>query len=82
MPKLTSTALFGSQTFGGTVFYDAGNVWADWRDIDPMAVKQGAGVGLRYLSPIGPLRVDVGWKLDREHGEPKSAVLVSFGNAF
>jgi outer membrane protein insertion porin family len=74
--------LFGSQTFGGTVFYDAGNVWADWRDIDPSGVKQGAGLGLRYLSPIGPLRVDVGWKLDRETGETPYAVSVSFGNPF
>jgi outer membrane protein assembly factor BamA len=74
--------LFGSPTFGGTVFYDAGNVWADWRDIDPGKVKQGAGVGLRYVSPIGPLRVDIGWKLDRETGENPYAVTVSFGNPF
>ncbi|MES1245303.1 MAG: POTRA domain-containing protein [Acidobacteriota bacterium] len=74
--------IFGSQTFGGTVFYDAGNVWADWRDIDPGKAKQGAGVGLRYLSPIGPLRVDIGWKLDRERGEDPYAVTVSFGNPF
>ncbi len=72
--------LFGS--LGGTVFYDAGNVWADWRDLDPAGVKQGAGVGLRYLSPIGPLRVDIGWKLDREPGESPYAVSVSFGNPF
>ncbi|HEX3128088.1 MAG TPA: outer membrane protein assembly factor BamA [Thermoanaerobaculia bacterium] len=74
--------LFRSQTFGGTVFYDAGNVWADWRDIDPGGIKQGAGVGLRYLSPIGPLRVDIGWKLDRERGENPYAITVSFGNPF
>jgi outer membrane protein insertion porin family len=72
--------LFGA--VGGTVFYDAGNVWADWRDIDLGGVKQGAGVGLRYLSPIGPLRVDIGWKLDREIGETPYAVTVSFGNPF
>jgi len=67
---------------GGTVFVDAGNVWADWRDMRVSQIKPGAGLGVRYLTPIGPLRVEVGWKLDREHGEPKSAVLVSFGNAF
>jgi outer membrane protein assembly factor BamA len=67
---------------GGTIFVDAGNVWADWQDVRLRDVKPGAGLGLRYLTPIGPLRVEVGWKLDRERGEPKSAVLVSFGNAF
>jgi outer membrane protein insertion porin family len=67
---------------GGTVFADAGNVWPAWRDVDAAEAKLGVGVGLRYLSPIGPLRVEVGWKLDREPGEPGSAVLISFGNAF
>jgi len=67
---------------GGTVFLDTGNVWADWRDVRLREIKSGAGVGLRYLTPIGPLRVEVGWKLDREPGESASAVLVSFGNAF
>jgi outer membrane protein insertion porin family len=67
---------------GGTVFLDAGNVWADWHDVDVREAKLGAGVGLRYLSPIGPLRLEVGWKLDREPGESRSAVLISFGNAF
>lgn len=67
---------------GGTVFFDAGNVWADWRDMELQEIKSGAGLGVRYLTPIGPLRLEIGWKLDREHGEPKSAVLVSFGNAF
>lgn len=72
--------LFGA--LGGTVFYDAGNVWANWRDLDPAALKSGVGVGMRYLSPIGPLRLDFGWKLDREPGEQEWAVSLSFGNPF
>lgn len=72
--------LFGA--VGGTVFYDAGNVWADWSDMDPADLKGGLGLGVRYLSPIGPLRLDVGWKLDREPGEEGIAFSVSFGNPF
>lgn len=69
--------------FGGTVFYDAGNVWADWQSIDWGDVKQGIGVGVRYLSPIGPLRLDAGWKLDPDEGESRGPVLlISFGNPF
>jgi len=67
---------------GGTLFVDAGNVWADWRDIRWQDVKPGVGIGVRYLTPVGPLRVDVGWKLDKEPGESKSALLFSLGNAF
>jgi outer membrane protein insertion porin family len=66
----------------GTVFYDAGNVWADWRSIRLNDLKGGAGVGVRYLSPIGPLRLDVGWKLDAESGEPHHAISLIFGNPF
>jgi outer membrane protein insertion porin family len=69
--------------FGGTVFYDAGNVWADWQSIDWGDIKQGIGVGVRYLSPIGPLRLDAGWKLDPDEGESRGPVLlISFGNPF
>ncbi len=68
---------------GGVVFADSGNVWADWRDIDPSEVRNGVGVGLRYLSPIGPLRIDFGWKLDREPREKKGVqVSFTFGNPF
>ena len=68
--------------FGATAFYDAGNVWADWRDLDYADVKHGAGVGVRYLTPIGPVRVEIGWKLDREPDEDPTAIFLSVGNAF
>ncbi len=73
--------IFGP-TLGGTVFYDAGNVWADWRDIDPGGVKQGVGVGLRYNSPVGPFRVDFGYKLDREPYEEDYTWTFTYGNPF
>jgi outer membrane protein insertion porin family len=67
----------------GVAFYDTGNVWADWREIDLGELKSGAGLGVRYLSPIGPLRLDVGWKLDREPFEEATPVYqISFGNPF
>jgi outer membrane translocation and assembly module TamA len=69
-------------SLGGTLFADSGNVWADWRHMDISEVKTGAGIGLRYLTPVGPLRVEVGWKLRPERDESRSAVLLSFGNAF
>jgi outer membrane protein insertion porin family len=66
----------------GVVFYDAGNVWADWRSIGFDSLRSGAGVGARYLSPIGPFRLDIGWKIDPLRGEPHYAVSLSFGNPF
>ncbi len=68
---------------GGVVFVDSGNVWADWRSIDLSEVRTGAGVGLRYVSPIGPLRIDFGWKLARRPDEKKGVqISFSFGNPF
>jgi len=67
---------------GGTVFVDGGNVWADWRDVSVSDLKWGAGLGVRYASPVGPVRLEVGWKLDRLASEDSYVVLFSFGNAF
>jgi translocation and assembly module TamA len=42
----------------GAAFIDAGRAAERWRDLDPAL---GYGVGLRYRSPIGPVRMDVAW---------------------
>ncbi|MBW8877837.1 MAG: outer membrane protein assembly factor BamA [Acidobacteria bacterium] len=68
--------------FGGTLFYDAGNVWADWRSIRPGDVKNGVGLGARYLSPVGPIRAGIGWKLNREKGESGYQLFFNIGNPF
>ena len=51
---------------GGTVFYDVAQVWKDPEDIrlsfgGTKGMRQGTGVGLRYMTPIGPVRVEYGW---------------------
>ena len=48
----------------GSVFFDAGNVW---RRVDDFAssLEAGAGIGARVNTPIGPLRLDVGFPLTR-----------------
>ncbi len=67
---------------GGNLFFDIGNVWSDWRDIDLAQLKSGLGLGLRYLSPIGAIRLEAGWKLDRLPGEDPYAIFFSVGNAY
>lgn len=42
----------------GAVFVDAGNAADRWQDLKPVV---GYGVGLRYRSPVGPLRLDVAY---------------------
>lgn len=71
--------------FGGNLsvvpFFDAGAV-----GVDPTpgfdALKFGAGVGLRYATGFGPLRLDVGFPLNPEPDDSFVAVYVSLGQAF
>ena len=52
--------------WSGAVFYDAGNAIDSWQE----ALKVGAGFGMRWRSPIGPIRVDLAWAVS-EPGSPK-----------
>jgi outer membrane protein insertion porin family len=68
-------------------FVDAGNVFNRVSDFDFSEIKPTTGVGLRYRSPIGPIRVDIGFKLDRQilpdgSLERLTAVHISLGQAF
>ena len=67
-------------------FVDAGNVFLRASDLDLAELRAAAGVGIRYRSPLGPLRFDVGFKLDRRdlvHGVERRVVYhLSLGQAF
>jgi outer membrane protein insertion porin family len=66
---------------GGAVFYDAGNVFAKARDID-FHLRHSVGVGLRYDSPLGLLRFDVGFPLSRRPDEHTYRFNFGLGQAF
>jgi outer membrane protein assembly factor BamA len=68
-------------------FLDAGNVFLRASDIDLTDLRPAAGVGLRYRSPIGPLRIDLGFNLDPRELVPgtlerRTVLHVSLGQAF
>jgi outer membrane translocation and assembly module TamA len=67
-------------TILGAVFIDAGSVGATPGDMGPM--RFGVGPGLRYASPVGPVRIDVGFNPDRATGERHMMIHISFGMAF
>ena len=50
------------------------------RELDDL--RFGAGIGVRYHTNFGPIRVDVGTPLNRREGDPRIAVYVSLGQAF
>jgi len=52
----------------GVTFFDTGDIYGNDEDIDLLNLRESAGVGIRWLSPMGPIRLEYGWILD-----PKSS---------
>ena len=72
---------------GAVGFLDAGNVFPRATDLDFGQLRTAAGVGIRYQSPVGPIRIDLGFKLDRRELAPgrlerRSVLHISLGQAF
>lgn len=63
-------------------FIDAGNVWDTKDAFDLSDLRYGAGFGLRFVTPIGPIRIDVGYKLDKKSGERPRELHFGVGAAF
>ncbi len=74
------TPLFGG-ALGFVPFIDAGNIYTGSAP-DISNLRFGAGIGVRYHTSFGPIRVDVGTPLDRRSGDDLIAVYVSLGQAF
>jgi len=53
----------------GVAFFDTGDVYLKDEDIEFGEFRQSAGLGIRWYSPMGPLRLEYGWILDRQEGE-------------
>ena len=72
------------QTIGlkGVVFTDAGNAYGADETISLDNTRFSAGAGLRWLSPVGPLRVELGKPFNTKPHDQKSLLLFSFGGPF
>ncbi|WP_457677666.1 outer membrane protein assembly factor BamA [Thermovibrio sp.] len=61
-------------------FLDVGGGW--WNKYKIGDMRKSAGIGLRVLTPMGPIRLDLGWKLDRRSGESASQWHFGMGSYF
>jgi outer membrane protein insertion porin family len=52
--------------FGGTAFIDAGNVFEDVETARLDGIISGAGLGIQFFTPVGPINFEYGFKLQRE----------------
>ena len=62
-------------SFGTVLFLDTGNVWANSWDVRLNDLRYAVGTGLRYTTPVGPLRFDIGYQLN-----PIPGLIIDSGN--
>ena len=75
------------KNLSGVGFVDAGNVFRRTGDLSLADLRPAAGLGLRYRSPVGPLRFDIGFNLDPQvlptgTRERRTVFHLSIGQAF
>ncbi len=70
------------KSFGTVLFFDHGNVWREFNEIKLSEIKSTTGIGFRYNTPVGPFRIDWGYKLNREGSESPSEFQFMLGHAF
>jgi len=63
-------------------FYDTGNVFARIRDVKLSSFSNTLGIGFRYKTPFGPIRIDIGRNLAPPPGQPTTKVFFTVGNPF
>jgi outer membrane protein insertion porin family len=71
----------------GLVFFDVGQVYATdiqdkFGDITKRNIKRSAGIGIRFNSPLGAIRLEWGFNLNREQGERLQVLHFSAGTTF
>ena len=75
--------IVGEYGFKGVVFFDSGNAYrqGDW-PWNGEKLRFAAGTGVRWYSPMGPLRFEWGWNLNPKAGEQERVMEFTIGTAF
>ncbi len=68
--------------FSGVTFADGGGLYLQNGPISVHDFRRSAGLGLRYATPVGPISLEYGFKLDRRSGESIGAVHFTIGAIF
>jgi len=66
----------------GVLFFDAGNVYEEDESYSFKGIRRSIGAGIRWYSPMGPLRLEWGYNLDPKYDEPSSNWAFSIGTPF
>jgi outer membrane protein insertion porin family len=78
----------GKTLLQGVLFYDVGGDWDNFREIHyrigtgPYGLRSGAGFGIRFKTPVFPLRLDFGIPLNHQPGEAETQFYFTVGSLF
>jgi len=64
----------------GVAFFDTGNSYESFNNFG--ALRYTTGAGLRWISPMGPLRIEWGYNLNKKRNEKSSRIEFTFGTFF
>jgi outer membrane protein insertion porin family len=70
------------ESFSSHLFLDVGTTYLRDLGVSRSDLRESAGVGFRYRSPIGPIGFDIGFPLDERPGEPSMRLHFSIGSIF
>jgi len=68
-----------------SAFFDLGNVYGTLGEFRPLELRGAAGAGLRYRTPLGPVRIEIAWKLwgfDAQDKRGRPLVFLTIGHIF
>ncbi len=72
--------VFPEMKLKGVVFFDAGNAYEDFNNFGEL--RYTTGLGFRWISPMGPIRLEWGYNIDRKEDESASKFEFAFGTFF
>ena len=61
----TELAMRMGTQLSASLFFDAGNVWRNAREVDPTSLRRGAGIGILLVTPFGPVGLDYAYGFDK-----------------
>jgi translocation and assembly module TamA len=71
-----------SESLGGVLFAEGGNVFEDSKPDPTRELRWAAGAGLRFFTAVGPVRLDVGVPIDPRDSDDDFQFYISVGQAF
>ncbi len=74
--------IFDELKIKGVAFYDAGNAWDENQDWFQTKLRDSAGFGIRWFSPVGPLRLEYGYNLHPKENEKRAQWEFTIGGYF